>query len=90
MKWLEVIELRAVHMDQAFLIKQIIHLLDEMKNEYAISVYVNLQPESDLSIHVHHESEPVEASGSIFAVQVRKIFQKWGHVSQSVWIEKPQ
>lgn len=88
MKWLEIIELRAVHLDKKLLHQQIAYMLDEIENENAIKIYVNVRVETDWSIHLQHESEKVEARGSEFGVRLKEILKAFGLVNHSIWVEQ--
>jgi hypothetical protein len=88
MKWLEIIELRAVHIDQHELQQQIAHLLDEVKNENAIRIYVNVRVETDWSVHVQHDSEKAEAHGSKVGRRLKEILKESGLVNHSIWFEQ--
>ncbi len=88
MKWLEIIELRAVHIDQNLLNQQIASLLDELKNENAINIYVNIRVETDWSIHVQHESKKFEEQGSEVGKRLKAMLKEFGLVNHSIWVEQ--
>ena len=88
MKWLEIIELRAVHVDQHALHHRIARLLDKMKDEKVIRIFINVRVETDWSIHVQHDSEKVETHGSEAGRRLREIVNQFGLVNHSIWIEQ--
>jgi len=87
--WLEILELRsAVYIGQDVIHRQIEAVLEEMKNENHIIVYINGQVETDWSIHVKHDSEKFEAMGSKVGRQLKEILKGFGLVNHKVWIQK--
>ena len=88
MKWLEIIELRAVHIDQNMLQQHIAHLLDEMKDANTVKVYINVRIETDWSIHVQHNSEEAEAHGSEVGRRFKELLKEFGLVNHVVWMEQ--
>lgn len=88
MKWLEIIELRAAAINKGSLKEQLAQLLDEQKNEANIKIYHNVQIDTDLSIHIWHESDRVEVNGSFFGKLVKELFRNWGLVNHSIWLEQ--
>lgn len=88
MRWLEILELRAVHFDQNLLHQQIARLLDDMKNEREIAIYINVRIETDWSIHIQHESGEIEPHGSEVGRRLKEILKEFGLVNHSIWLEQ--
>jgi len=88
MKWLEIIELRAVHIDQHALHQQIAWLLNKMKEDKVVKIYIKVRVDTDWSIHVQHDSEKVETHGSEVARRLREIIKQFGLVNHSIWLEQ--
>ena len=88
MKWLEIIELRTVNTDQNSIQHQIVEWMDEIKDLKTYHIYTNVRIDTDMSIHLIHESEQLDLHGSVFGGQLKEMLREWGLVSHSVWIEK--
>jgi hypothetical protein len=63
-------------------------LSDVASNATQIEVYSHSTLSTDLSIHVHHDSEQVANQGSSFGVQLVSELRAFGIVNHTVWIEK--
>jgi hypothetical protein len=93
MKWLEMIELRSVDGNRELLkshLQQLIHQVDKEANTPAIKVYYRVMLETDVSIHLVHDSEDVEKSGgplSPLGVRLASALKEFGLVNHRVWIE---
>jgi len=86
--WLEILELRAVHIDQDLISRYIKHLLQEFENEYAIKIYLNTRVETNWNIHIHYESENVVVRGSDIAMRLKVILKNFGIVNHTILIEQ--
>jgi hypothetical protein len=90
MKWLEIIELRAVDRNQELLNSQLQELIDEVNMEsrkQAIKFYCRVMVDSDFSIHLFHNSEMVEKGGSQLGLRLASALREFGLVNHSIWIE---
>ena len=93
MKWVEMIELRAVENNRELLeshLQQLVHQVDKEANTQAIKVYSRVMLETDVSIHLVHDSEDVKNSGgplSSLGVRLASALKEFGVVNHSVWIE---
>ena len=90
MKWLEVIELRSVDRNLKKLITQLqrlIHDLEKGKKKQIIKIYQRTRIDSDFSIHLIHNSEKIEFSGSQLALHVTSTLKEFGLVNYSIWTE---
>jgi hypothetical protein len=86
--WLEILELRAVHIDQDSINRHIKHLLKEFKNDYEIKIYLNTRVETDWNIHIHYKSENVVVKGSDIAMRLKVILKNFGLVNHTILIEQ--
>ncbi len=89
MKWLEMIQLRSGGKGS--------EPLDELLHSTArhaqsglkeIGIYRHAALETDLSVHLHWESERPEPNGSTFGLLLARALEEFGMVSHSVWIRK--
>ena len=90
MKWLEVIELRSVGSHREMLesqLQKLLHQLEEEVGEQAVNVYRRVMIDSDLSIHLLHDSAGVEPGGSPLGLRLASSLKEFGLVNHSVWIE---
>ena len=93
MKWLETIELRSVESNQELLESHLQQLMDEVGKKTStqtITAYRRVMIDSDVSIHLVHDSEDVENSGgplSSLGVRLASALKEFGLVNHSVWIE---
>lgn len=89
MKWLEVIELRAVDVNRELVESKLNALMDEVgaggRNHKAMA-YRRALVDSDYSIHILHESDPVENLGSPLGVRIVSALREFGLVNQRVWV----
>jgi hypothetical protein len=89
MKWLEVIKLRSVQKDSA--------LLDELlmpKNQpeqsglVSMKTYRHAALDSDLSLHLCWDSEPMQQNGSPLGLGLAQSLKEFGLVDHSIWVEE--
>jgi hypothetical protein len=88
MKWLEIIELRAVRIDRTLLKQKIALLKDETKCKISIKIYKNARVETDWSIHLLHESELLDPIGSEIALRMKDILKELGMINYGIWEEE--
>jgi hypothetical protein len=88
MKWLEIIELRAVQIDPVILNHRVALLLNETHFHAPVQVYLNVRVETDWSIHLHHQCELADPRGSAFGTRLKEILKDYGIVNHGVWIEQ--
>ena len=90
MKWLEMIELRSVECHRELLESQLQQLMHDMNKEtdaQAIKIYRRIMLETDLSIHLFHNSKNVERNGSSLGLRLASSLKEFGVVNHSVWTE---
>ena len=90
MKWLEIIELRAVMTNREQLESQLQELMDEATKEVSlqnIKAYSHFTINSDVSIHLIHDSVNVDINGSLLGLQLASSLKEFGLVNHSIWIE---
>ena len=90
MKWLEMIELRSVDSNRDLLESQLQKLMNDVDKEtkkQAIKAYSRVIIDTDVSIHLFHDSKKVENSGSPLGVRLASALKAFGLVNHSIWIE---
>jgi len=91
MKWLEIITLRSpsnVHrqfIDE--IVKEAKHF-DTPKHLVEIRIYHHSVVETDLSIHIHWNSEPGSQNKSPLGLRFSDALRNLGLLNHSVWVEK--
>lgn len=90
MKWLEIIELRFTHSDHQWIdsqLKKVVHDVGKQANTQTIKVYRRERIDSDLSIHLHHDSLKVNNGGSPLGLCLVSALKPLGLVNHRLWIE---
>jgi len=90
MKWLEVVELRAVNSNRELLESQLQTLIDAIEKatpQQAIKSYRLVMIDNDFSIHLFHESTKVENKGSRLGLRLASALKEFGLVNHSIWLE---
>ncbi len=89
MKWIEVIEVRLVVGNRQFMESQLRQLIEEVKKtgKQTMNVYHRFMLDTDFSIHLFHDSENIEESGSSLGLYLISNFKEFGLVSHRIWIE---
>ena len=90
MRWLELIKLRAAGNGEG--------LLDELFRQMAnagrdrglveIKTYRHAALETDLSLHLHWESERLEQNGSALGIRLAQALKEFGLIDYSIWVEE--
>jgi hypothetical protein len=89
MKWLEVIKLRSAGKDSE-LLKEFLLSIDKFSQRglVEIEIYHHATLETDLSVHLHWESERPERNGSDLGLRLAQALKEFGLVDHSIWVEK--
>ena len=88
MKCLEVIELRAAHLDREALNSRVGWLLEETQFTERVRIYVNTQVETDWAIHLHHDSAHGAPGGNEFTLRLKDMLKEYGIVNHGIWMEE--
>ena len=59
-----------------------------MDEGQAIKIYNHVTVDSDFNIHLFHDSENVETSGSSLGLYLASFLKKHGLVNHSIWIQE--
>jgi hypothetical protein len=90
MKWLEMIELRSVECHRELLesqLQQLMHDVNKETDAQAIKAYHRIMIDTDVSIHLVHESTRAEQNGSPLGMRLASNLREFGLVNHSVWVE---
>lgn len=90
MKWIEIIELRSADNNRELMKSQLQSLINEVNLEarqQKIQVYSHKTVETDLRIHLIHDSKKTKVSVSPLGLDLASALKEHGLVNHSVWIE---
>lgn len=90
MKWLEIIELRSVDSNRERLeskLQKLIDQVDKEKKKQRIMAYTRVLIDTDFSIHLFHDSNKVENSGSSLGLRLASALKEFGTINHSIWIQ---
>jgi hypothetical protein len=88
LKWLEIIELRAVQLDKKLLNQKVALLRDDTHPTESVKIYIDVRLETDWSVHLLHNSEQVNPRGSDIALRFKEVLKEFGIVNHSIWLER--
>ncbi|MFC1557062.1 hypothetical protein ACFL6I_06240 [candidate division KSB1 bacterium] len=91
MKWIEIIELRSADSNRELLethLQKLTNEMDKEKVKQAIKVYTRVMIDTDFSIHLFHDSNKVENSGSALGLRLVSALKAFGLVNHTVWVER--
>lgn len=88
MVWLEVIKLRSAGRNSVPL-AELSRPMRKMapRGLAEIKAYRHAALETDFSLHLYWEGEPLEQNGSTLGLRLAQAFKEFGLVDHSVWIE---
>ncbi len=89
MKWLEIIELRSAGSNPEAVIEKLTLLIEEINRDkiyQPITLHVHAGVRSDFSIHLKHDSEKVDNSGSDLGLTIASNLKAFGLVNHTVWL----
>jgi hypothetical protein len=88
-KWIEVIRLRSVGKGSNLLEECLMSLDKSTQSELVeMKTYRHVNLETDLSIHLHWQTERPEQNGSALGLRIAEAFKEFGLIDHSVWVEK--
>ena len=91
MKWLETITLRCAGSREKRVVLDLlqkISVVDEAAGPVGAEVYQHAVVESDLSIHIHWNSETFGRGKSSLGLRLAHALQDFGLISHSVWVHE--
>lgn len=89
MKWLEVIKLRSAGKDSE-LLKELLVSIDKFSQSGLVEMktYHHAALETDLSVHLHWQSERPDRNGSSLGLRLAQALREFGLIDHSVWVEE--
>ena len=89
MKWLEVIKLRSAEKDSRSMEELLLSVRKFIQNGLVeTKIFRHASLDSDLSIHLHWESDWPEQNGSALGLRLGQALREFGLIDHSVWVEK--
>ncbi len=88
MSWLEVIHLRMTDLQSEQCKRTVKQLVSEARREGVcrkIKMYRRALVDTDLSIHLIHDTQQVEANGSSLGLRIASALKKFGMIHHTVW-----
>ena len=95
MKWIEMIGVRATSGNREILEAQLLELVHAVQkgiSAASITVLHRLNVESDLCVHLQHDSKRADPAGSSLGLRLAAEMEAFGPVHHSIWFqiqEKP-
>jgi len=88
-KWLEIIKLRSAESGEV-LLGEFLRLMTKASQNGLIEMktYRHAALETDLSVHLHWDSERPEQNGSTLGLRLAQAFKDLGLTDHSVWVEE--
>ena len=89
MKWIEIIRLRSVGKGSDMLEEFLLSIDKSTQSGLAeIKTYCHASLETDMSVHLHWESERLGQNGSALGFRIAQVLKEFGLIDHSVWVEK--
>ena len=91
MKWIEIIELRSAGNTRKQLeahLQEFIEQVEKIKEKLTVKLYIRMMIDTDVSIHLFHDSSKVENRGSSLGIRLVSTLKSYGLVNHTIWIEK--
>jgi hypothetical protein len=89
MEWLEIIQLRTSERNRALLETLLLELVEDViraTEGQAIKAYSRVMPHADYGIHLLHDSDSAESSGSQLGLRIASELRAYGIVNHSIWV----
>ena len=91
MKWIEIIELRSAGNAREQLETCLQEFLDQVEKKVekqTVKLYTRMMVDTDLSIHLFHDSRIVKSEGSSLGIRLASALKSYGLVNHTIWTEK--
>ena len=88
MKWLEIIELRTANRITKELKRSLDELITGVRHEQGspkINVFLSFSVNGDFSVHLTHNLEEPNASGSVLGIRIADALKAFGMVNHQIW-----
>jgi len=89
MRWLEVIKLRSAERGDG-LLQGLLRPMSKVSESGLVEIktYRHAALETDLSVHLHWDSEMADQSGSVLGLRLAQALRELGLTDHSIWIEE--
>lgn len=91
MKLLEIIELRSVEINRNVLEKELKGLVTDLikvEEVQNVKIYSRLRIDTYFSVHLFHDSEEIDVSGSSLGLRLASTLKDFGLVNHTIWAER--
>ena len=91
MKWLEIIELRSANNTRKQMeahLQEFVEQVEKKKEKLTVKLYIRMRIDTDVSIHLFHNSSNVKSRGSSLGIRLVSSLKSYGLVNHTVWVEK--
>jgi hypothetical protein len=91
MKWIEIIELRSAGNTRKQLethLQEFVEQVEKKTKKQTVKLYTRILIDTDVSIHLFHDSSKVKNRGSSLGIRVVSALKSYGLVNHTIWIEK--
>jgi hypothetical protein len=91
MNWIEIIELRSAGNTQKKLetqLQEFLKQLEKKTEKQTVKLYTRQMIDTNVSIHLFHDSSKVKNTGSPLGIKLVSILQSYGLVNHTIWIEQ--
>lgn len=91
MKWLEIIKIRSAVMGKENILSDLLLQFNKMllaNKPSGIFLYHHANLKTDLSIHIHWETEGTVFNKSCVGVRIAHVLKDFGLVNHSVWVSE--
>lgn len=89
MKWLEVIKLRSAGGSLGLLDELLLSISgSNQRGLVEMKTYRHAVLETDVSVHLHWDSEMLEPNGSALGLRLAQALKEFGLIDHSVWVEE--
>ena len=91
MNWIEIIELRSAGNTRKQMeahLQEFVEQMEKKKEKLTVKLYIRMRIDTDVSIHLFHNSSKVKNRGSSLGIKLASSLKSYGLVNHTIWIEK--
>jgi hypothetical protein len=91
MNWIEIIEHRSAGNTRKQMeahLQEFVEQVEKKKEKLTVKLYIRMRIDTDVSIHLFHDSSKVKNRGSSLGIRLVSALKSYGLVNHTIWIEK--
>jgi hypothetical protein len=88
LKWLEIIEVRAVQIDKKLLNQKFDLLRDDTHPYESVKIYIKVRTGTYWIFHLLINSEQANTGGSDIVLRIKEVIKEFGIINYSIWLEQ--